>query len=184
MKLLQALIGTGVYFYAAPILFQYGYNSYFGIPGSFIEPSIRDNIIFFFDLTRVMSQVARNLSFWIWIVFIVTALIIWFLISFKVIRGKILTGILIVLTGLSLLGFFNFGNKLAETVTEFRVLSEGCLPKEENITYIIPSFYKSTALIVSIYTDTKKLTGKFFPRETTVLNCDIQMDTVIGPISQ
>ncbi len=174
MKFLAAIFGTGVYFYAVPILLQYGYNSYFGIPANFIEPSIRDNIIFFFSLFQLAQNVAGVLPLWIWIVLGVLALIIWFLVAFRVISGVIISLMLIALTGLSLFGFHNFGEALAKSAVEFPVLPTGCLPAEKNITYIIPAYYQTTALIVPIYTDTNKLTGGFLPRESSELNCEIQ----------
>lgn len=181
MKFLTAIFGTGVYFYAAPILFQYGHNSYFGIPPSFIEPSIRDNIIFFFDLTRIAGQVAQGLSFWIWVGLVFLTLVVWFLISFQVIRGLFLTVSLLVLIGLSLFGFYNFGNKIAEVKTEFQFIPQGCLGDQENITHLVPAFYQTTALIVPINKDSKKMTGSFFPRESSDLDCEIQKG-VIGPV--
>lgn len=181
MKFLTAIFGTGIYFYAAPILFQYGHNSYYGIPPSFIEPSIRDNIIFFFDLTRIAGQVAQNLSFWIWVGLVILTLIMWFLISFQMVRGFILTICLISLTGFSLFGFYNFGNKIAEMKTEFQFIPEGCLGDEENITYLVPAFYQTTALIVPVDTDSKKMTGSFFPRESSDLGCEIQKGAM-GPV--
>ncbi len=181
MKFLTAIFGTGIYFYAAPILFQYGHNSYFGIPASFIEPSIRDNIIFFFDLTRIAGQVAQGLSFWIWVILVFLTLIVWFLISFQIIRGVLLTICLFILTGLSLFGFYNFGNKIAEVKTEFQFIPQECLGGQESITYLIPAFYQTTALIVPIDTDSKKMTGSFFPRESSNLGCEIQKGA-IGPV--
>ncbi len=181
MKLLVAIFGTGAYFYAAPILFQYGHNSYFGIPANFIEPSIRDNIIFFFDLFRIAGQVAQGLSFWIWIGLIILTLVIWFLISFQIIRGVLLTAGLFLITGLSLFGFFNFGGKLAEVKVEFQFIPDGCLNQQENVTYVVPAFYQTTALIIPVYSDTKKMTGSFFTRESSELDCDIQKGN-IGPI--
>ena len=181
MKFLTAIFGTGAYFYAAPILFQYGYNSYFDIPLNFIEASIRDNVIFFFDISRIIGMVADQLTFWIWFVLIILTLIVWFLLAFRVIHGTLLLIILLTLTGATLYGFYNFGEKIASVTTEFRVLPEGCVAGEENITYIIPSFYGTTALIVPIYTDSYKLTGSFMARESSTLNCDIQKKT-IGPV--
>lgn len=183
MNFLTAIFGTGIYFYAAPILFQYGHNSYFGIPPSFIEPSIRDNVIFFFDLTRIAGQVAQGLSFWIWMGLILLTLIVWFLISFHLIRGLFLTVLLVLLTGFSLFGFYNFGNKIAEVKTEFQFLPEGCIGMQENITYLVPAFYQTTALIVPISTNSKKMTGSFFPRESSDLGCEIQKG-VIGQVSK
>jgi hypothetical protein len=178
MNLLKAFLGTGVYFYAAPILFQYGYNSYFNIPLNFIEPSIRDNIIFFFDLSRIVGMTMGSISFWVWVLLIISTLVIWFLVSFQIIRGYILTAILIILTCASLYGFYNFGNKIGEITTEFRVLSDNCLQQQENITYIIPTFYQTTALIVPIYNNTNKLTGGFISKQISELGCEIKKVTI------
>ena len=178
MKFLTAIFGTGVYFYAAPILFQYGHNSYFDIPINFIEPSIRDNIIFFFDLSRIVGMVADNLSFWIWVGIVILTLITWFLLAFQIVRGVLLVAILLALTGASLFGFYNFGSTIASATTEFRVLPEGCLTLQENTTYIIPAFYGTTALIVPVNTENNKLMGSFIPREASTLECDIQKMTI------
>lgn len=182
-KLLVAIFGTGVYFYAGPILFQYGHTSYFGIPTNLIEPSIRDNIVFFFDLTRIMGMVAGHLSFWVWVILVIFTLVIWSLLAFQVVHRTLLSVILVALTVSSLFGFYSFGNKIAGLRTDFKVLPEGCLSAEKGITHIIPAFYQTTALIVAIHSDTKKLTGSFLPKESSELGCDIQKKT-IGPILQ
>lgn len=184
MKLLTVIFGTGVYFYAVPILLQYGYNSYFGIPGNFIEPSIRGNFIFFFSLFQLAQSIVGTFSFWTWIMLGILVPVIWFLVAFRILSGVIISGVLILLTGLSLFGFHNFGQALAKSATEFQTLPVGCLlEQEKNVTYIIPAYYQTTALIVPIYTDTHKLTGGFLPRESSSLNCEIKKQP-IGQITQ
>ena len=182
MKFIGAIFGTGVFFYAVTILIQYGHNSYFGIPPNMIEPSIRDNIIYFFDLFKVMGQVAGALSFWTWIGIGVIAIIIWFLAVFQMIRGALLFILLAVLTGSSLLFSYNLGTEIAKGTTNFRTVPTGCLPADEDITFIVPAFYQTTALIVSVHTDTNRLTGGFYPREASELGCELKRQE-IGRIS-
>lgn len=179
MKLLTAIFGTGAYFYALPILFQHGYNSYFGIPANFIEVSIRDNIIFLFSLMQIAGGVAKLMSFWVWLILAIVVAVIWFMWVLKILSGKFISFVLILLTAISLFGFYNFGGALAKLTTEFYIIPNGCLQaKEENITYIVPSFFGKSAVIIPIHKDTNKLTGGFLIKESSDLNCEIQKSTV------
>ncbi len=167
-------IGSGVYFYAITILTQYGYNSYFNIPTNFIESSIRDNIIFSFSLSQIIIAVADNLSILVWISLIISSLFLWFIIIFDIFHKNIITLGIIAIMITSCFGFYNLGNFMATTNTEFNVLSQECSLSKENITYIIPTFYQTTAVITPIYTDSNKLTGDFLTKNTSDLNCEIQ----------
>jgi len=167
-------IGSGIYFYAITILTQYGYNSYFNIPINFIEPSIRDNIIFSFSLSKIAIGVFHNLSLLILIGLIITSLILWFLIFVGFIHKKIVTlGTIAILIFLCF-GFYNLGDFIAKTNTEFNVFPKECSLSKDNITYVIPTFLQTTAVIVPMYTDTNKLTGNFLTRDTSELGCEIQ----------
>lgn len=182
MKLLKVVFGTGFYFYATTILTQYSYNLYFGIPASFIEFSIKDVVIFFFDLSKlvkgVIINVAGSLSFWALAGLIIISLFIWFLLILDLIPKSVTLMFIVILTGLSFFGFYKFGDSIAKLTTEFRVIPIGCISSEKNITYIVPSFFGTTAIITPIYTDSKKLTGNFLTKETSSLNCEIKKETI------
>jgi hypothetical protein len=182
MKLFKVIFGTGFYFYATTILTQYSYNSYFGIPTSYIEFSIKDVVIFFFDLLNiaktVIVNVAGNLSFWALAGLIIVSIFIGFLLIFDLIPKSVNPIFIIIFTAVSFFGFYNFGNNIAKLTTEFRVIPAECISSEKNITYIIPSFTGTTAIITPIYTDSKKLTGSFLTKESSSLNCEITKETV------
>lgn len=171
--ILELIFGTGAYFYIATILTQYGYTSYFGIPYNFIEFSIKNNVIFFFDLLTIIKNVASNLSAWSWIILGIFSLIIIFLRIIEVLKGSVLTFLIILLAFFSFFGFYNFGKNVAKITTEFKVIPVSCISEEKNITYIIPSFYQTTAVITPIYTDTNTLTGSFLTKESSDLGCEI-----------
>src|SRR3989344_3587248 len=113
MSKLWSLPVISVYLYAATILTQYGFNSYFNIPSSFIEASIKENIVYFFQLFQVASAVAGVMRWWMWAIVIIAALIITFFYNFhSFFRGIIsLAGTIIL--GLLLWGSYNFGSMLA-----------------------------------------------------------------------
>ncbi len=176
--LVELFLGTGVYFYAITILTQYGYNSYFGIPYDFIDFSIKNNIIFFFDLLRIAQGVAANLNIWAWLGLGLLVLVIWILKITQILNGLITTTLIIIITVFSLFGFYNFGGKIAQIQKEFRTIPSECISEEKNILYIIPTFYQTTAIITPINSDTNRLTGGLLIKKSDELNCEIRIQKI------
>lgn len=175
MKTIKNPIFLGLYAYISTILVQYGFNSYFGIPNSFIEPSIRDNIIFFFSLSRGIINAISSFSFFSW--FIVFLALVLFVVSMFFIRIPTLpikvAVALIIITSPFI--FYKLGGELAKTAKEFQVFSGNCLPTKDNTTYIIPAFYQTKAIVVPISNDGQhKISGGIFLKEPLDSECAIQ----------
>ena len=177
-KFFIVIFGTGAYFWIATILFQYGHNSYFFIPPNFIEVSIRDNIIYFFTLTQIATGVAKSLTFWIWILLIMLTLIIWIFYILSNFTKKIFLVFILILVIFSLRWSYSFGNLWAETRTTYHTIPEGCLSVEDEIKYIIPFFYGTKAIIISIDEDNRNIAGSFLVREVADLDCEIKQEDI------
>lgn len=178
MRLLKIFFVTGAYFYAVPVLLQYGYISYFNIPSSFIEASIRDNITVFFDFFRGILRVPFSLLILLVILIIISIFILGRLRMFDGwMRGITLTAITII----SLFVFYNLGGKTAKQKNNFQIVNSSCINGVENLNYIIPFFSRELAVITPITVDENKLTGDFFVRDMSSLECEIQTQE-IGPI--
>jgi hypothetical protein len=179
MKILKNSIFWGLYVYTATILTQYGFISYFGIPSNFIEPSIRDNIIFFFTLIKGMVDVFIATPFLYGTILLLIVVFVVFTILNKIPKILVLiaTGFLLII---SIFAFYNLGGLLAQTAETFPVLSN-CLPGKDNVTYIVPAFFQTTAIIIPVTTDTHKIIGSFFLKEAPGSDCEIQ-NKMIGKV--
>lgn len=176
MQLIYTIFGTGLYFYAITILTQYGFNSYFGIPSHLMEASIRDNIIFSFSVLKTIASI----DWWILVSISIGILIILYILQYlKFTKTFIITIVLLA----SIFGFYYLGQFIAKTKETFTIIQSTCLDEKENITYVIPAFYQTNALITPIYTNTNKLTGNFIIKDISEPNCEI-FDKVIGPITK
>jgi hypothetical protein len=70
--------GVIVYIYVITVLTQYGFLSYFDIPGNFIEASLRENIIYLYWLFSVFLVIVKIIGWW-WILILPLAFLIYFL---------------------------------------------------------------------------------------------------------
>lgn len=172
MQPISLIFGSGLYFYAITILAQYGFNSYFGIPSNLIEPSLRDNIIFFFSIFRAITK-----THWIVIIIAITIIIsvIYALNKYLKLSKKV---IIILAVILSIFGSYNLGSYVAKTNTKFSIVSSMCIPEQAGVTYIVPAFYQTNALVTPIYTGTNKLTGGFIVKDISEPGCELYRDEV------
>jgi hypothetical protein len=169
MSKLWSLPVISVYLYAATILTQYGFNSYFNIPPNFMEASIKENIVYFFQLFQLASAVAGLMKLWMWAVVILAVLIITFFYSFSGYKKFIaLCGTL--LLGYLLYGSYNFGMLLAKNTAEFYVPVQNCASLEKDVTYIIPNFYQGKAILVPI-DNARKMNGSILIKDLSELGC-------------
>jgi hypothetical protein len=180
--MLKLIFGTGVFFYTITILTQYGYYSFYNIPSSFIEYSIEDNVILFFDLFRVIRGVLENLSLWLIILlFIVT--IVSFIVSLFI-SNRISKIIVIILIILSAFFAYNLGNKVAQIETEYITIPKECInSSDDSLVYIAPIFYQTKAIITPISKDTNKLNGEFIIKELSEKDCHFKREK-IGKINK
>lgn len=181
MSKLWSLPVISVYLYGITILTQYGFNSYFNIPSSFIESSIKENIIYFFQLFQLASSVAGLMKWWMWAVVILAILLITFFYNFSGYR-KFIAFCATLLLGYLLYGSYNFGILLAKNVSTFYVPAQNCTFLDKNTSYIIPNFYQGKAILVSIDSN-KKLTGNVLVKDLSEPGCGTELK-YIGLISK
>lgn len=165
-----------VYFYAVTILTQYGYNSYFGIPSNFIEASIKENIISFFQLFRIGFIIVGLISWWMWIVVGLSGAIILYISSYK--YKTVVSSILFALLGALLWSSYAFGGWVGANTTSFYIVPSKCIPIEEDKTYIISSFYDGKAIIVPIDQANKRIGGGFLIRNVSDLPCELEQKEI------
>lgn len=170
MSKLWSIPVISVYLYGITILTQYGFNSYFNIPSNLIEASIRENIIYFFQLFQLASAVAGLMKWWMWAVVILTGLIIFFFFSFHSGWRKFISFCGILLFGYLLYGSFNFGMVLAKNTVEFYVPASNCASLDKDTTYVIPNFYQGKAILVPIDIS-KKMSGSILVKDLSELGC-------------
>ena len=175
MKLLKSSIFWGLYAYILTILAQYGFNSYFGIPSNFIEPSIRDNIIFFFVIFKGLITLPT-----FWVIFFIMFIIFIAITFFEIFRNNLVIKTIIVLLGIFLIFvFYKFGEQLAKKSQTFPILSGNCLPLKDNIIYLVPAFYQTNAIVVPISSDdSHKIVGSFFLKEPIGPECGIHNEKI------
>lgn len=176
MKNLWNIPVLSVYFYAVTILTQYGYNSYFGIPSNFIEASIKENIIYFFQLLQIASEVAGIMGWWMWIVIILAVCVVLYLSNHR--YQWVVSSLGAILLGVLLWGSYNFGELIAANTTNFYVLPSKCASINGDGSYIIPSFYDGKAILVSIDRDNKRTEGGFLIRNISDLLCEMKQEEI------
>lgn len=181
MKKLWNIPVLSVYFYAVTILTQYGHNSYFGIPSNFIEASIKENIVYFFQLLQIASGVAGLMGWWMWIVVIVAVCVVLYLSNCR--YRWVVSFLGAILLGVLLWGSYNFGGLIAANTTNFYSLSSKCASMSGEGLYIIPSFYDGKAILVSIDGNNKKMNGGFLIRNISDLPCELEQKE-IGKITK
>ncbi|NTV44789.1 MAG: hypothetical protein HGA67_03800 [Candidatus Yonathbacteria bacterium] len=159
------------------ILTQYGYNSYFNIPASFIDVSIRENIVYLFELFHVALAILGLFAWWVWMGVIVLSVAVFFGISSHRWGSKTLLVLVRVIFSLFLLFMlyqsYGFGTYIAENSTEFYVPVSDCVFVEENFSYIIPTFYQDRIIFVMIDKN-RKMTGNILLGGSKDLGCMIE----------
>lgn len=182
MSKLWSIPVISVYLYGITILTQYGFNSYFNIPSSFIESSIKENIVYFFQLFRLASVVVGFMKWWMWAVVILAVLVIIFLFYSHSFWKKTISFCGILLLSYLLYGSYNFGILLAKNTIAFYVPSQNCASLEKDTQYIIPNFYQGKAILVPVNND-KKMTGSVLVKDLSESGCATEIK-YIGLISK
>src|SRR5680860_762279 len=124
-----------VYFYAANILMQYGYISYFNIPSSFIESSIKENILYFFQLFQASLSIIGSIKWWAFLLTMLPIVLIIELCNRNSSWRKFWNTVLIILFILSLWFSYIFGGKIAEYNQDFLVVESGCASLNKEYIY-------------------------------------------------
>jgi len=164
-----------VYVTIASVLTQLGFSSYFNIPSNFVENSVPQNIIYFFQLG---FAVFAAIKLWMWIVL---GLIIVFLFFLSWLDYRYKTAILVltwILLGITLINFQNFGILLAKNQTTFYVLSSDCSSIEKNKTHIMLGSYQDKAVIIPIDKNTNKMDGAFSVMDISTPPCKMSLENI------
>jgi hypothetical protein len=173
-KYISIPVLTAVYLYALPTLANYGYNSYYHIPYDYIDVSLKENIILFFQLFQAAKTIAAGLNWWIWLTFIIIFLALIFYYSSSYIGSKIITGLAVILAFLLLPASYKFGGFVAANTSVYWVLSSECHSFDNADSYIIPRIYNGTAVMVPIDADTKKIKDAFITKNVSELGCTLE----------
>jgi len=171
-----------VYFYAANILMQYGYISYFGISSSFIESSIKDNILYFFDLFQIVVIFIGQLKWWVALILILPVVIIVDLCKRNSRWRKFFNILLIILFISSLYFSYKLGGKIAEVNTNYMTVDANCVNYNKEYRYIIPDIYQGNIILVPINHE-NKIIGGYIVKDSSSLNCLIS-NVNVGIIKQ
>lgn len=163
-----------VYFYAVTILVQYGYNSYFNIPSSFIGVSLGDNVIFFYHVFQIATVIAGLMKWWMWFVVICATAIITAIYLVNSWYNIILDFAAVLILSALLWGSVGFGSLLAANTTNFGVLSSNCSAIGSDNFYIIPVISETKAVLIPVDAETKKMKGGFMVKELSGLPCKIE----------
>ena len=172
-KLLSIPIVTA-YIYTLTVVTYYGFNSYFNIPYTYIEFSIKDPIVLFFDLSRLIAAICGQITGWAWFGIVVTFLVLLVLFFFsRVTRWFIVAGFIALVVYLPF-GFYRFGNFLASASTSFYTAPTTCIPGATEDLYIAPTLFEGSVVFVPIATSTHQLKNGLLVRETSALTCQLE----------
>lgn len=177
MKRFLSIPVIGIYCYIVTVLFQYGYNSYFGIPTAFIESSIKDNVLYLFFMYNIITSVVGSFDWLLWVLFVFTLLLIVGPIFFWKHYPKVLllvSAIIIVFVTLYISKFGAYVARLSET---FAVPSPECNLKPHD-SYIVPVFYQGKAIIVPYDQATNKMKGAFIISSLSDTNCRLEYKNI------
>ncbi len=162
------------YIYILTVVTYYGFNSFFNIPYNYIEFSIKDPIVFFFDLSRLIASICSQITEWAWFGIVVTFLVLLVLFFFnKVTRWLIVAGLIALVVYLPF-GFYRFGNFLASASTSFYTAPSTCIPGATEDLYIAPTLFEGKVVFVPIATSTHQLENGLLVRETSALTCQLE----------
>ncbi len=173
-KLLWSIPAIAVYFYTATVLTNYGFISYFNIPSSFIDASLRDNIVFFYQLVTVYGSILSEMRWYVGAALGLAAGFIMLLCWYGNVWKGIFTTIGTVLLLLYLTTFFKLGGIIAAAQTSFLVPSSDC---SVGSSYIIPVINGNQAVLVPI-DQNHKMTGGFLVKNTADLSCIIEQKDI------
>lgn len=171
------------YIYILTVVTYYGFNSYFNIPYNYIEFSVKDPIVFFFDFSRLIGAISGQIGLWNWVAIGAAALVLLGLFFFsRVMRWLITFGFIAFVIYLPF-GFYNFGNLLASAATSFYTAPSACIPGATEELYIAPTLFEGKVVFVPVATSTHQLKNGLLVRETSALTCQLEKKE-IGKVSK
>ena len=126
-KLINLSVITA-YLYILTVLSYYGYNSYFNIPYDSVHFSPQAPVIFFFDFSRLIFDVIKHFTLSLWIMIFVSFLVVLAIFFYHKIGRWIITLGFIIAVVYTFFAFYNFGNFLAASTTNFYTTNSKCIP--------------------------------------------------------
>lgn len=174
MKKLLSLPILTVYLYILTVVTFYGYNSYFNIPYNYIEFSIKQPIVFFFDLSRLILDISSHVTIGAWLGIGLAALVVLALFFFSKVGRWIITAGFIVFAVYLPFGFYRFGGFLGSISTSFYTASSSCILGSSERLYIAPTFFEGNIVFVPVDVTTHKLKNGLLVKETPSLLCQLE----------
>ena len=169
-KFVWSIPGLSIYVYTITILTQVGYYSYFNLPVSFVDASIKENIVFLYTLASAFILIAKFIGYW-W--FAIVPIMILIVALYE--KGIVLVATILLLT--SVFWFYGFGTKIAQNNTYFYTIDKSCITSTSTDKYIIPLMKDNIFVVVPINKD-NKMTGEFFVKDTSNLFCNIEYKNI------
>jgi hypothetical protein len=169
------------FLYGITILTQYGYDSFFSLPASFVGASIASNTLFAYSAVEAFLQILTALHWWWWPIIIVTITVTGVLSYLFLESGSSAFWGIISVTALLFLYFApTLGNIIAKEKIDFLVTAPGCSIGPDQA-YLVPDIYDGKAIIVSFDPKTKKLDSEFSLKDLSQFPCKLEYEN-IGPI--
>lgn len=165
------------YLYGITILTQYGYNSYFNIPTSFIESSITSNFVYFFQLFQLATAIGGVIQWWMWAIVIIGLLTILFFYFYHFVGKYVIISVGFVVLLIFLYQSYDFGMLLAKSNSEFYVPTGNCSSLDTNIRYVIPHTYGGDIILVPI-DESNKMIGGILVKDFSELGCVIEKKNI------
>ncbi len=168
------LATIGTYLYVVSVLIQFGFNRYFGIPASFIESSIRANVVNFYVL--IMDLLHIKFDLWGGLFLAALLILIGLVLSFFYYKyhRKALIIIIILFTLVLLHISVSYGELRAKNLITFSVVPESCGIFSLEETYVMPVIYDNKGVFVQYDKATNKLLNGFLVKELSDIPCKIE----------
>jgi hypothetical protein len=168
--------------YAATILTQWGYDTYFNLGANFVDASVSGNTLYAYSLIQAIVQILGALHWWwpiIFVIVVVIAVASYFIFGNE---GAAFWAILTIVAVLFLYGSPTMGKIIAQQKTDFLVPAPGCSVGPE-AAYFVPDTYQGKAIFVPFDPATKKIGSGFFLKDLSALPCELEYKN-IGPITK
>lgn len=172
-NLLWSIPAIGTYFYAATVLTNYGFVSYFNIPSNFVSASLSDNIIFFYQYFVASAYLAGHAKWYAWLTIVLIVGIIVALCYVSDIWKGVFTAIGTIFMLFWLGSFYRLGQTIAINSTIFLIPTAGCPPIGPAAQYIVPITGDGQGVFVPINAS-NTMTGGFILKNLADLDCTLE----------
>jgi len=162
-------IAIPAYLLGAGALASFGYNSYFGIPGSYVSTSATFYAVFALNLYTIAVGLIATVPWWGWLINLLIVGVIAYLLLSRIGRILLLIGVLFLLVRL-LFGMVDLGIIFAKTQTQYEVPAAGCAPIGPAANYVIPVIAGDNVIVVPVDKN-NTISGDFIIKPATDFTC-------------